>query len=484
MWLTGFDAPAMHTMYVDKPMKAHGLMQAIARVNRTYKEKPAGLVVDYVGITDNLRRAVTNYSKRDQDKVGVDVEQGALVLQREYETIEAMLNGYDWRTGAHATDTGTRLTAVQDTAEWLLDNDDPDEQGAGWSSGSSTTRSRSRSRRRSPARTRWSVSSPPTSASCSRCGHTCSSSPRRPPTETAAHPPTSTRCSRRSRCRGAGVRVIDVFARPGSTSRTCRCSPRSSSRTSRRSRATRTAASSCSASCWTKRSAPSGADNVVQFEKYSDRLKRAIQAYRTRAITGAEALEHLVQLALEFKDDQQQAHESGMSADEWAFYEAVAHHGPALVQMGDDKLKALAAELVLKLREKVTIDWDRKQSVQAGIRATVKTLLAQRGYPPDYSDEAIELVLKQTEVFAEKWAAASGGSHIDHRSLHGGNGCDRVSVPHATAGPAQAGRGGAASEADTCLRRVRWRLAQDPRCHDTQESAEEANRGRHRSYHG
>ncbi|MFP4148371.1 MAG: type I restriction enzyme endonuclease domain-containing protein, partial [Nitriliruptoraceae bacterium] len=143
--------------------------------------------------------------------------------------------------------------------------------------------------------------------------------------------------------------------------------------------------------------------NVVRFEKYSDRLKRAIQAYRTRAITGAEALEHLVQLGLEFKEDRQQANESGMSADEWAFYEAVAHHGPALVQMGDDKLKALAAELVLKLREKVTIDWDRKQSVQAGICATVKTLLAQRGYPPDYSDEAIELVLKQTEVFAEKW---------------------------------------------------------------------------------
>jgi len=87
------------------------------------------------------------------------------------------------------------------------------------------------------------------------------------------------------------------------------------------------------------------------------------------------------------------------------------NYAPAMIEMGDDKLRALATELVMKLREKVTIDWDRKQSVQAGIRATVKTLLAQRGYPPDYSDRAVELVLKQTEIFAEQWASRDAGVH-------------------------------------------------------------------------
>ena len=405
MWLTGFDAPAMHTMYVDKPMKAHGLMQAIARVNRTYKEKPAGLVVDYVGITDNLRRAVTNYSKRDQDKVGVDVEQGALVLQREHETIEAMLNGYDWHTGAHATDTGTRLTAVQDTAEWLLDNDDPDEQGRGLVK-RFLDHSLALAKSQALAGSHPLVGELATDirfllavrAHLLKLTSSSTDGDGRAPADVD---------SVLSQVLAAAVQasgVIDVFAEAGIDQPDLSVFSEEFLENIQNVEGYENSRVELLRKLLDEEVRSVRRSNVVQFEKYSDRLKRAIQAYRTRAITGAEALEHLVQLALEFKEDQQQAHESGMSADEWAFYEAVAHHGPALVQMGDDKLKALAAELVLKLRDKVTIDWDRKQSVQAGIRATVKTLLAQRGYPPDYSDDAIELVLKQTEVFAEKWA--------------------------------------------------------------------------------
>lgn len=405
MWLTGFDAPAMHTMYVDKPMKAHGLMQAIARVNRTYKEKPAGLVVDYVGITDNLRRAVTNYSKRDQDKVGVDVEQGALVLQREYETIEAMLNGYDWRAGAHATATGVRLTAVQDTAEWLLDNDDPDEQGRGLVK-RFLDHSLALAKSQALAGSHPLVGELATDirfllavrAHLLKLTSSSTDGDGRTPADVD---------SVLSQVLAAAVQasgVIDVFAEAGIDQPDLSVFSEEFLENIQKVEGYENSRVELLRKLLDEEVRSVRRSNVVQFEKYSDRLKRAIQAYRTRAITGAEALEHLVQLALEFKEDQQQAHESGMSADEWAFYEAVAHHGPALVQMGDDKLKALAAELVLKLRDKVTIDWDRKQSVQAGIRATVKTLLAQRGYPPDYSDEAIELVLKQTEVFAEKWA--------------------------------------------------------------------------------
>ena len=404
MWLTGFDAPAMHTMYIDKPMKAHGLMQAIARVNRTYKEKPAGLVVDYVGITDNLRRAITNYSRRDQDKVGVDVEQGALVLEREYETVAGMLNGYDWRTGAHATATGDRLTAVQDTAEWLLDNDDPDEQGRGLVK-------RFLDHSLALAKAQALVGAHPlvgrlakdigfllaVRAHLLKLTSSSTDGDGRTPVDV------DTVLSQVLAAAVQASGVIDVFAEAGLDQPNLSVFSEEFLDNIQNVEGYENSRVELLRKLLDEEVRSVRRTNVVQFEKFSDRLKRAIQQYRTRAITGAEALEHLVQLALEFKEDQEQARQSKLSTDEWAFYEAVAQHGPALAKMGDDKLKALATELVLKLREKVTIDWDRKQSVQAGIRATVKTLLAQRGYPPDYSDEAIEMVLKQTEVFAEKW---------------------------------------------------------------------------------
>ncbi len=404
MWLTGFDAPAMHTMYVDKPMKAHGLMQAIARVNRTYKDKPAGLVVDYVGITDDLRRAITNYSQRDRDKVGVDIEQGALVVEREYEIVESILNGYDWRSGAHATDTGQRLGAVNDAAEWLLANDDPDEQGHGLvkrfldhslalSKAQALAGSHPLIRRiATDLRFLQAVRAHLLKLTSSSDGSV------RSPAEV------DTVLSQILAAAVSASGVVDVFAQAGLDQPDLSVFSDEFLDNIQHVEGYENSRVELLRKLLDEEVRSARRTNVVQFERFSDKLQRAIQQYRTRAISGAEALEHLVQLALEFREDQQQARESGMSADEWAFYEAVARHGPALAEMGDDKLKALAAELVVKLREKVTIDWDRKQSVQAGIRATVKTLLAQRGYPPDYSDEAIELVLKQTEVFAEKWA--------------------------------------------------------------------------------
>ena len=406
MWLTGFDAPAMHTMYVDKPMKAHGLMQAIARVNRTYKDKPAGLIVDYVGITDNLRRAITSYSKRDQDKVGVDIEQGALVLEREYEIVEGILNGYDWRTGAHATDTGVRIKAVEDTAEWLLEHDDPDEHGVGLVK-RFLDHALALSKAQALAGSHPLVGKLATDirflqavrAHLLKLTSSSTDGDGRSPADI------DTVLSQVLASAVEAEGVIDVFAQAGLDQPDLSVFSEEFLENIQKIEGYENSRVEMLRKLLDEEVRSVRRTNVVQFEKFSEKLKRAIQQYRTRAISGAEALEHLVQLALEFKEDQEKAHESGLSPDEFAFYEAVAAHGPALVEMGDDKLKALAAELVLKLREKVTIDWNRKQSVQAGIRATVKTLLAQRGYPPDYSDEAVEMVLKQTEVFAEKWAA-------------------------------------------------------------------------------
>ena len=410
MWLTGFDAPVMHTMYVDKPMKAHGLMQAIARVNRTYKEKPAGLIVDYVGITDNLRRAVANYTKRDQDKVGVGVEEGAIALETEYEIVTNLLTGHlwnGWRTEDGTVDVGKRLAAVTSTGEWLLSNDQPDENGYG------------------RVRRFLDHTLALTKAQTLAGGHEVV---RRLADDIGffiavrAHLVKLTGSGQG----GTGIAttevdsilaqvmdealkadgVVDIFAKAGLDRPDLSVFSEEFLQNIQKLDGFENSRVELLRKLLDEEIRSTRRTNAVTYEKFSEKLKRAVQSYRTRAISGAEALEHLVQLALEFRDDREKAAHSGLSEAEWAFYEAVAHHGPALVEMGDDKLKALATELVVKLREKVTIDWSVRESVRAGIRATVKTLLAQRGYPPDYSEAAIEMVLKQTEVFAEGWATA------------------------------------------------------------------------------
>ncbi len=405
MWLTGFDAPSMHTMYIDKPMKAHGLMQAIARVNRTYKEKPAGLVVDYIGITDNLRRAIANYSKRDQDKVGVDIEQGALVLQREFEIVAGILNGYDWQSAVELASPGQRAEALKNAREWLLEHDEPDDDGRG-----RVQRFLDHTLALAKAQA-LAGSHPLVRQLADQIGYLLAL--RAAVLKLRSDAPGSGEAvnvdSVLSQVLAAAIHtsgVVDVFSEAGLDRPDLSVFSEEFLENIRSLDGFENSRVELLRKLLDEEVQAVRRSNVVQYEKFSARLQRAVQKYRARAISSAEALEHLVQLAFDFKDDRDKASQSGLNADEWAFYEAVANHGPALLEMGDDKLRALATELVLKLREKVTIDWDRKQSVQAGIRATVKTLLAQRGYPPDYSDDAIELVLKQTEIFAEQWVTS------------------------------------------------------------------------------
>ena len=141
----------------------------------------------------------------------------------------------------------------------------------------------------------------------------------------------------------------------------------------------------------------------VRYDKFSEQLQKAINRYRTRALTSAQIIEELLELARAIRDAEDESARSGMSHEEFAFYEALAADDSAQLEMSDDKLRALAAELVESLKREVTIDWDRRSDVQASIRAKVKRLLRLRGYPPEYSDQAIEQLLKQTDLFARSW---------------------------------------------------------------------------------
>ncbi len=404
MWLTGFDAPVMHTMYVDKPMKGHNLMQAIARVNRTWRDKPAGLIVDYVGITDDLRRAIANYSKKDQDKVGIDLEQAVLALETQYSVITGQLHGHDWQTAAESQSIATVLAGVNETVEWLLANDEPDERGRGLvkryldtSLGLAKAHALAGSTDRAAELADHVKYLQTVRASLLKL---TSSDP-----ETTGTSPEAVNTALQQIVAASLTTsgVMDVFAQAGLDKPDVSIFSEEFLDEITKVRGYENSRAELLRKLLNEEIRSVGRSSVVQHKKFSERLRQSIAAYRTRAITAAELLEHLIDLARDMRDAHGERENSDMGADEFAFYEAIAQNGPALAKMGDDKLKALAAELVEQLRKSVRIDWNRKQSVQAEIRAKVAMLLARRGYPPDYSDEALTLVMQQTELFAEQW---------------------------------------------------------------------------------
>lgn len=408
MWLTGFDSPPMHTMYVDKPMKAHGLMQAIARVNRTWRDKPAGLIVDYIGITDNLRKAIAQYSKRDQDKVGIDIEQARLALESVHEVVCGLFHGHDWESGAASTDVGVWLAAVDDAVEFLLDGaDDPTAEKDGLSRrflDQSLALSKALALAASHPIARVLADDVKFFQTVrARLLKLTRSDPSGPGVSEQAETALEQLVAASIETDG----VVDVFAEVGLTQPDLSIFSEKFLDEIKTMDGHENVRVALLQKLLNDEIRSARRSSVVRHRLFSDRLQTAINQYKTRALTAAQIIEELVQLALDLNQSKAASQQSGMSADEYAFYEAVAQNGAALVEMGDDKLKALAAELVARLKKSVTIDWDKRESVQAEIRAKVKRILSLRGYPPDYSDEAIELVLQQTELFAQEWAVTS-----------------------------------------------------------------------------
>ena len=404
MWLTGFDAPVMHTMYIDKPMKGHNLMQAIARINRTWRDKPAGLLVDYVGITDDLRRAISNYSKQDQDKVGIDLDQAVLALDTQYDIVSSQLHGHHWERYAEADTVGDVLAGVDQTVEWLLANDEPDDNGRGLvkrfldaslalakahALAGSTDRAAELADHVKYLQTVRAKLLKLTSSDPSGGGASPES------VETALQQLVAASLTTGD--------VMDLFDQAGLTKPDVSIFSESFLDEITKVQGYENSRVELLRKLLNEEIRSISRSSVVQGRRFSEQLQASLTAYRNRTITAAEMLEQLIEIAHDVRDAHSEAENAGMPRDEYAFYEAIAQNGAALAEMGDDKLKALAAELVDKLRKSVKVDWHRKQAVQAEIRSQVSLLLARRGYPPDYSQEAIKLVMEQTELFAEEW---------------------------------------------------------------------------------
>lgn len=409
MWLTGFDAPSMHTMYIDKPMRGHGLMQAIARVNRVFRDKPAGLIVDYIGIAQNLKSALAQYSKPDQDKTGIDEAEAVAVLLEKYEIVRGMFHGFDYLTALAGTP-GERLAMMAGAIEWILDRQQQ------WAAAEKTPEAKKQARRRfadgvlalSKA---FALAASSDEARALREEVGFFQAIRAALVKSAAGSGTA-RQDRELAIQQivsravVSTEIVDILAAAGIQSPDISIlsdeflaevqqmekknlgleALRKLLNDSIRSR-TRV--------------------NVVETRAFTLRLEDAIARYHANAVTTVEVLHELIRLAKDIRAARQRGEEQGLSQDEIAFYDALAENNSAVEAMGDDQLRVIAHELLTSLRDNVSVDWAHRESARARMRVLVKRILRRYGYPPDLQDAAVRTVLQQAEALSSIWAASA-----------------------------------------------------------------------------
>jgi type I restriction enzyme R subunit len=396
MWLTGFDAPSMHTMYVDKPMQGAGLMQAIARVNRTFRDKPGGLIVDYIGIAQNLRDALADYSPSDKDQAGVPIEQVIGVMLEKHEVLCTILHGHEWNSSPLLPG-GERLQQVQSAVNFLLADQDLKARFLDQSlallkafalAGASDATLQIRDDTKFFADIRGYL------VKLSKAGEVGSGG-------AGGSDELDTAIAQLVSEAVAADEVVDIYAmagmdkpdisilsdefleglvsseRPNLQLELLRKLINDEIRTVRRK-------------------------NIIQARLFSDLLEAAIAKYTNRNLTTAEIIAQLVELAKQMRDAHNRGEKLGLADDEVAFYDAIVQNDAAVLKLGDKTLKTIAHELVRAVRSSATIDWNLKQSVRADMRAKIKRLLARYDYPPDKEEAAIDLVLQQAELFAQE----------------------------------------------------------------------------------
>ncbi|MGJ8526006.1 DUF3387 [Halomonadaceae bacterium LMG 33818] len=402
MWLTGFDAPCMHTMYIDKPMRGHGLMQAIARVNRVFRDKPAGLVVDYIGIAQNLKAALSQYSESDQEKTGIDEEQAIAVMLEKYQIVCDMFYGFDYRSALQGSP-HERMQMMAGAIEWILQKQQE------WAAKEESEEGKKKAQRKfadcvlalSKA---FSLASSSDDARNIRdevgffqaINAALAKSERSATSQAKDHALAIQQIVSRS---VVSTDIVDIFKESGiqtpdisilsdeflaevagmekknlgieALRKLLNDDIRSQSRT-----------------------------NVVQSKAFSERLENSIARYHANALTSAEVLQELIDLAKQIRQSLSRGEEKGLSQEEIAFYDALAENESAIDIMGDDQLKVIAHELLKSLRQNVTVDWAQRQNARARIRVLVKRILRKYGYPPDLQDDAVQTVLKQAEALS------------------------------------------------------------------------------------
>ncbi len=389
MWLTGFDAPCLHTMYVDKPMKGHNLMQAIARVNRVFKDKPGGLVVDYIGIANELKAALRDYTQaKGKGKPTIAAEDALAVLLEKMDVLQAMLHGFDYR--AFRTQAWQLLPGV---ANHILGIEDGKKRYADVVLAASKAFALCCTLDEALAHRDELAFLQAVKAALTKYG----SAGKKLSDEQKDH-------ALRQIISKAVVsaEVIDIFQAAGLNRPDIGILSEEFLDDVRHMKERNLAVELLERLLKDDIKARFKT-NVVQQAKFSELLQLSLQRYRNRAIETAQVIEELIEMAKKFHEAAMKGESLGLNGDEMAFYDALATNEAAVREMGDDALKAIAVELTQRLRASVTVDWSVRENVRARIRVMVKMLLKRHKYPPDRQEEATETVLRQAESLSAEW---------------------------------------------------------------------------------
>jgi type I restriction enzyme R subunit len=396
MWLTGFDAPSLHTMYVDKPMRGHGLMQAIARVNRVFKDKPGGLVVDYLGLADELKQALATYTESGgTGETAIPQEEAVALMLEKYEICRGLFHGFDWTLATTGT-APQRLSLLKEAQEHILSLEDgkarllqavtelshafalavPHEKAL---------RIRDDVGFFQAVRAVLAKGTPGDRKSDDMLDHAI-----RQIVSKAL----------------VSAEVVDIFAAAGLKK------PDISILSDEflaevRGMPERNLAVELLQKLLAGEIRTRSRRNVVQARSFTELLEQSLRKYRNRAIETAQVIEELIALAKEMRQANARGDELGLSEEELAFYDALEVNDSAVKVLGEPTLTKIARELVATVRKNVTIDWTVRDNVRAHLRVLVKRILRKYGYPPDKQERATQIVLEQAELLSEAWAAAA-----------------------------------------------------------------------------
>ncbi len=394
MWLTGFDAPSLHTMYVDKPMRGHGLMQAIARVNRVFKDKPGGLVVDYLGLANELKQALATYTESGgKGRTAVHQDEAVALMQEKYEVCCGLLHGFDWSawTGSPAQ----RLELLPPAQEHVLAQENGKERFVG------VVRELEQA---------FALAVPHEETTRIRDDVAFFQSVRsalakRSAGEVRADEELDHAVRQIISRAVAPEGVIDIFEAAGLDKPDISILSEEFLAEVKgmphRNLAIELLQKLLQGELATRRQ-----KNVVQARSFSEMLEQSLRRYQNRAIEAAQVIEELIELAREMREAGARGEQLGLTDDELAFYDALETNDSAVQVLGDETLRAIARELVETVRRNVTIDWTLRENVRANLRRHVRRILRRHGYPPDKQEQATLTVLEQAEVLSEGWAAA------------------------------------------------------------------------------
>lgn len=407
MWLTGFDAPSMHTMYVDKPMKGHSLMQAIARVNRVFRDKPAGLVVDYIGIGQRLKEALRDYTAQDQQETGIDEAEAIAAMLEKYDVVRSMFHGFNYQRGLQGSPQ-ERLVVMAEAIEWIL------EQQHQAAEKETDKESKKRAHRRFQDAV-LALSKAFALAAASDEARQIRDEVGFFQTIKAALVKSSATPGRSAAEREFAVQqiidravvsteIVDILSAAGVSS------PDISilsddflleiQQMQKKNLALEALRKLLNDEVHSRTRT-----NITESKTFSERLEKAIARYHTNAISTVEVLQELIQLARDIRTARSRGEEEGLSTEEIAFYDALAENESAVEVMGNANLKVIAHELLRSLKSNVTVDWAHRESARARLRREVKRILRKHGYPPDLQAAAVLNVLKQAEELSAIWVA-------------------------------------------------------------------------------